>query len=265
MQDLHTHSLFDDGSCSLEEMVRAAVETGLSAIGLSGHSPLPFANEWAIQSDESLTAFCREARRLKDVYRGRIDVFCALEYDALSTVPKDGFDYLIGSVHHLVQKNECVPVDQSRETTEDWLRRFFDGSAAAAESAYYAQYDALAADPAIDVIGHFDLLTKFDEERKTFSLSPACATEAMERLVRAGKLFEVNTGAISRKMRKTPYPSAPLLRHLAAIGGGIVFSSDAHEAKNIAFGFPEARLFAAACGFRTRWEKTEAGFCERPL
>ncbi len=40
LQDLHTHSLFDDGKASLEAMVCAAVDRGLDAIGLSGHSPI---------------------------------------------------------------------------------------------------------------------------------------------------------------------------------------------------------------------------------
>ena len=39
---LHTHSLFCDGACSLEEMARAGVEAGLSSLGFSGHAPAPY-------------------------------------------------------------------------------------------------------------------------------------------------------------------------------------------------------------------------------
>ena len=47
LQSLHTHSLYDDGHSTLEDMLQSAMAHGLSAFGFSGHSPLPFANDWA--------------------------------------------------------------------------------------------------------------------------------------------------------------------------------------------------------------------------
>jgi len=48
LQNLHTHSTFDDGQNTLEEMAFAAEKAGLTSLGLSVHSPLPFDSCWTI-------------------------------------------------------------------------------------------------------------------------------------------------------------------------------------------------------------------------
>ena len=69
-----------------------------------------------------------------------------------------------------------------------------------------------------DFIGHFDLLTKFNEGYKHFDetkdayLEPAIT--AMHKLAALGIPFEINTGAMSRGYRSAPYPSAALLKEL---------------------------------------------------
>ena len=76
----------------------------------------------------------------------------------------------------------------------------------------------------------------------------------MERLNAAGKIFEINTGAISRGYRSTPYPAPELLRHLYAIGGRITVSSDAHSAAAICCAFDKAEALAQSCGFTELWQ-----------
>ena len=88
---------------------------------------------------------------------------------------------------------------------------------------------------------------------------------AMERLIRAGKIFESNTGAISRGYRQTPYPAEPLLRLLREMDGKILFTADAHRACDVAFGYAEAVELACRCGFDTFWRLTEEGFVPAPL
>ena len=40
--DFHCHTLYCDGKDSPEDMVRNALEKGLAAVGISGHSYAPF-------------------------------------------------------------------------------------------------------------------------------------------------------------------------------------------------------------------------------
>ena len=71
----------------------------------------------------------------------------------------------------------------------------------------------------------------------------------MEKLHSAGKIFEINTGAMFRVGRSSPYPSEYLLRTLNEMHGKIIFSSDAHSTEAIAFAFDRASALAEKCGF----------------
>ena len=263
LQNLHTHSVWDDGRDTLEDMVRAAIATGLTSVGFSGHGPLPFPNGWAIPQ-ERLAGYRAEVLRLKKAYAGQIDVYCGLEWDLLCAPPPEEFDYIIGSIHHIPMADSIVNVDCSPEETKRYLKTYFGGDPDAAAQAYFAQYAALAAVEAVDIVGHFDLITKFDEQCGFFNAdSPAyraAAAGALKTLVDADKIFEINTGAISRGFRTTPYPSAELLRIIRSLGGRVTITSDAHSTSGVACSFHEAEQLARDCGFRELWRLDEAKF-----
>lgn len=257
-QNLHAHCTFDDGRNTPEEMVRASLEAGLGSVGLSLHSPLPFESAWAA-AQEAVPAFLKEMRRLRDAYAGKIGVYAGIEWDVLS--PAEDlplFDYVIGSVHHLPVGDRYPTVDDSEQTTMVFLERHFGQNADAAAQMYYGELEKVALEPETDIVGHFDLLTKFNERRCFFDEeSPAyrrAALRAMEALVAAGKIFEVNTGAISRGYRSTPYPSRAMLCALAGMGGRVTLSADAHDVRAVATHFEQAEALIRACGFREIWQ-----------
>lgn len=248
-------------------MILAAEAAGLESVGLSVHSPMPFESDWALPQGR-LPAYMEEVRRLKKKYAGRMRVYLGIEWDVLSKADLAEFDYVIGSVHHLPEEG-FPTVDESEEATGRYLAKLFGGDADAAAAEYFAQLDRVAEEPEADIVGHFDLLTKFDERRHFFDPgSPAfrrAAHTAMERLVKAGKIFEVNTGAISRGYRTTPYPSRQLLDALREMGGRVTVSADAHSAAGIVCAFDQAEALIRACGFREIWELTDDGFAPRAL
>lgn len=265
-QDLHTHSTFDDGESTLREMADGALRAGLRSVGFSVHSPLPFANSWACPA-ERLPGFLRETAQLRGEYRGRLTIYTGIELDGESTVELAPFDYVIGSLHHLRCGGQLFAVDESAEASRAMAAAF--GSADRAAEAYFAQYARLASDPRVDIVGHFDLLLKFHEQDPLFDpASPAylaAARRAMEQLAAAGKIFELNTGAISRGYRTAPYPEETLLRMLCAMGGRITLHSDAHSADALAFRFAETAALARRCGFRAFWRFNGERFVPLPL
>ena len=244
-QNLHCHTTFDDGADTPEAMVNAAISAGLTSIGISAHSPIP-GETWCI-SEEDEPAFKTELRRLREKHRGQIEVYCGLEYDLRSARRFEGYDYVIASVHALAG----TTIDNTQVIGHY-------GSADAAACAYYEQCAQLAGIAQADIVGHFDLLTKFDERHCLYNSGSKvyrdAAFAAMERLNAAGKIFEINTGAISRGYRSTPYPAPELLRHLNAIGGRITVSSDAHSAAAICCAFDKAEALAQSCGFTELWQ-----------
>lgn len=268
LQDLHTHSLYDDGSATLEQMILIAMERGLSAIGFSGHSPIASEPGWTI-SEEQLPKYLQEATNLKEAYRDKITVFRAIEYDFRSKIEFSDYDYVIGSIHATITPEGSFDTDNTKEITEAGINRYFSGDSDAAAKYYFSQYTQLAENPEIDIIGHFDLLTKFNEIRPIYhpdsKVYLRSAADAMEQLVRAGKVFEVNTGAISRKYRTAPYPAENLLNLLRELGGKICFSSDAHFAGAVGYAFDRAFALVQKCGFREVAFMTEHGFVPVPI
>ena len=262
LQDLHTHSVFDDGSATLEQMVRAAFKEGLSAIGLSCHSPL--VNEDWTMPKIRMQDFLQESTRLKQKYKGKIEVWCGIEYDLCSRIELSGFDYVIGSLHTTVTPAGSFYADYSADITRDGIDRFFAGDADAAAEAYFAQYRAMAENPAIEVVGHFDLITKFNEQGRLYDAeSPryqAAARAAMRELAEAGKIFEINSGAMSRGYRSEPYPARDLLEYLHSIGGNVCLTSDAHSVHGVGYAFLQSLELARDCGFKELWFLTDQGF-----
>lgn len=265
-QNLHVHSTFDDGRSTPEEMVCAAIAAGLSSIGFSVHLPMCFHADWACPPDR-LPRYMDEVLRLRQRYAGRIEIFLGAEWDVLSSIDLSAFDYVIGSVHHLPLRAVDSPnltaadfpaVDHSARATASLLADNYGVDADAMARDYFREMKKVAANPHALVVGHFDLLTKFDEQHGFFSpMRPAyraAALGAMETLVHAGKIFEVNTGAIARGYRTTPYPARELLCALREMGGRVTLSADAHLASDIACAYELAERIVRDCGFDSLWK-----------
>lgn len=255
-QNLHMHSTWDDGKSTVEEMILASRDAGLASVGVSVHCPMPFENDWECPV-ERLPDYRAEVRALADKYAGSIKVYLGIEWDvSAAALDLSPYDYVIGSVHELPVDGHRS-VDANAETTARFLAECFGGDADAAAEMYFAEMDKVAARPEVGIVGHFDLLTKFDEQRGFFNEnSPRyrrAAERAMEKLVAAGKIFEVNTGAISRGYRTTPYPSAQWLRLLREMGGRVTVSADAHHKSGVTCAFDLAERMVREAGFTEIW------------
>lgn len=255
-QNLHMHSTWDDGKNTMEEMILASKAAGLTSVGFSVHVPMPIDNCWACTA-ENLPGYAAEVRALREKYAGEIDVYLGAEWDVVSAgMDLSTYDYVIGSAHQLPMPG-WPSVDESAEATGRYLAEHFGGDADAAAEMYFAELLKVAANPMVDIAGHFDLITKFDERHGFFNPDSArykrAAQAAMEALVAAGKIFEINTGAIGRGYRSTPYPSGELLHQLREMGGRITVSADCHHVSGVICAFEQAEKLAKDCGFKEIW------------
>ena len=267
-QNLHAHSTYDDGKATLRGMIEASMAAGLFSVGISVHSPLPYESGWGVYPDR-LDEYIAKMHALTREYTGRIDVFTGIEWDILTKTDLPRFEYVIGSVHHMPFGDPGPCVDHKAETTREIIETVYGGDADAMAEAYYAQYDAVANEPAVDIVGHIDLLTKFDEQMGFFTRQTGrymnAALSAMEKLVGAGKIFEINTGAISRGYRTTPYPSREMLHTLKKHDARLILSSDSHRADTIDFAFEEAKLILKDVGFTHVYTFLDGQFVKDPL
>ena len=265
--DFHLHTRFCDGADTPTDMAAAAFAAGFEAIGFSGHAPMSF--ESFSMSREGAERYRAEIADLKRLYEGKMAILCGIEKDFFGEEPEEPYDHVIGSVHYLPSPEGYRPVDESPEITEKTIAEVFGGDADAYAEAYFGLEARLFERVKADVIGHFDLLTKFDEKKPIFDPSSPryrrAWREAADALIPYGKPFEINTGAISRGWREAPYPSREILLFLKENGGRILLSSDSHAKGTIGFRFDLARELALSCGFRTELIPKENGWEETPL
>ena len=233
--DLHTHSNFCDGKSSAEEMVRAAIKKGLSVLGIVTHAYIPFEDFYTIHPGK-VGAFQQEIRRLSDVYKDKITLLCGVEADPVSTMSYEGFSYILGSSHYFGRADDMRSVDMSPESFKHAVSELFNGDVIAAADNYYQQLTKVAElNP--DIIGHFDLVTKFNEKLGLIDEQSGlyrCAWQkAADELLKLRVPFEINTGGITRGWKTSYYPSDEILRYLEGKGAQFVISSDAHRLEQV--------------------------------
>ena len=267
LQSLHTHSVYDDGKSTLEQMTRSAIAHGLDAVGFSGHSPIP-GQSWTI-CPEDLPRYFAEIQLLKEKYRGTISLYCGLELELCSEVPEGPFDYMIGSVHHIYIADRWVSVDESAAVTRSSVMNLLGGDGDAYAKAYFSGLEQVADCGCCQIAGHLDLLTKYNEKDPLIDTeSPVyrrAALRAAEALVSAGKIIEINTGAIGRGHRSVPYPELWLLQELRRMDARVTITADAHRADAVAGAYDQALELVQAVGFRELWMLQGAEFIPCPI
>ena len=243
-ENFHTHTVFCDGKNTAAEMAEAAAEKGFSALGFSGHSYLDFDCGWCM-SKEGTEKYNAEINRLKAEYYGRLNIYRGLEHDIFSPgIEPVDYDFTIGSVHYIEKEGEYLPVDDSFDKQLEGADKYFSSSVYGYCRAYYDTVGQVLEKTGADIIGHFDLVTKFNEGDCRFSTKDpqyiSACVDALDRLLPYGKPFEINTGAIARGKRATPYPSIDIADYIHSKGGYFILTSDCHNAPDLDCFFDEA-------------------------
>ncbi len=240
--DFHIHTNFCDGNNTPEEMVLAAIEHGMKKIGLVCHSYTYFDESYCINQNK-VTEFIAEVHGLAKKYMDRIEVLCGVEQDYYSTEPTDMFDFVIGSVHYVKVGNRFLDVDNSKEQFISQVDEYFCGDYIAFCEEYFKIIADVVCKTNCDIIGHFDLCTKFNEGNRLFDTSDPryirAAYAAIDGLIKYNKPFEINTGAISRCYRSEAYPEDKFIEYILQKDGKVILSSDSHSAKSLCCNFEE--------------------------
>lgn len=264
----HTHTKYCDGKNTAAEMAKAAFDKGFTHLGFSGHGYTDFDQSYCM-SKENIQNYLRDIAAVKAEYAGKMEVYAGVEQDCFSTEPTDIYDYAIGSTHYVYKDGLYHTVDESEEKTNAIVREFFGGDFLKYAAAYFEAEAQVVTKTKPDIIGHFDLISKFNEGNKYFDMDEKAyrflALEAMEELLGTGVPFEINTGAMYRGLRTEPYPSYGLLKELQKRGGEIVLSSDSHDCDSIGFAFREVAQACREFGFRYTKIWTPEGMKEIPL
>ncbi len=263
LQNLHMHSVYDDGIDKLEDTVITAIEKGFDSIGFSEHSHTPYSLGYCM-SLRGTKEFKKEVLQLKEKYKDKIEIFCGLEFDMYSDDDVSECDYLMGALHYLRIDGEYVAFDRGQNEVQNVIDQYFGGDGMAYAKEYYKQLAKLPEYGDFDIIAHFDIITKHADNVEFFDQSSPeyiiATLEALSTLKGKIPYFEVNTGAMARGYRKSPYPAEFLLREMKKMGFGAIITSDCHDRKLMDYAFEDAARLLKKCGFTERYVLTEQGF-----
>ena len=278
--NLHTHSIYSDGKSQPREIVEEAVRQGLTTLGFSEHSPLPFDNTFSVKSAD-MPNYVAEIAQLKEEFKDKIDIYCGLEADYLTgvsepfTVTKEKYrlDYLIGGVHLVINpalrpfEGPQGPQAQGPLAEQIWfidgpkwevydegLQKFFDGDIRRAVRRFFEQSNEMIENEPFDIIAHFDKIKMHNRDRYFHEDEPwyrKLALETLDLIREKGLIMEINTRGIYKKRYNGFYPSPWLMEEACKMGVPAIISADAHHFSEITLEFDAAEDALKRAGYRS--------------
>lgn len=266
--NLHTHTRYCDGENTPKEFVEKAIELSFLSLGFSAHSPMTFESEYAV-NESDMPKYFEEIEKLKKEYENQIEIYNGIEldYDSID-LSFYKFDYVIASFHQIHSKGKVYALDNTPGELCECVNEVFGGSFNELARYYYGKFVDFIVEIRPDIVGHFDLIEKFNENNRLFKSSDreyqAIVRSAVNEISKKcpGQIFEVNTGAMYRCKNSAPYPSSYIMSLIKENGLRLTVNSDSHCVSSLDFAFDKAIKYCKDCGFNSIWMLKEGSFKE---
>ena len=248
LTNYHTHTVITDGKSTAEEVVLSAINKGFSALGFSDHAYTSYDLSYCMKDHGK---YIKTINELKEKYKNEIQIYCGIEEDSWEFVDRDNFDYIVGSKHYMLINGGYYPVDSGEKTYEKCME-LFNGDEMAFAKTYYEQFVSYIKERRPDIVGHFDLITKYDEKYNVFLNNPqyhSLSEKYMDYALENDVIFEINTGAMAKELRTSQYPYINLLHLMKKRDARITISSDSHHKDTIDFAFEDIKHMLRDIGF----------------
>lgn len=233
--DYHIHSTHSyDARSTIFELCQTASELGLAEIGLADH--MDFEPTDAGYGFFQYDKYIADIAKVRDVFKDVLVIRKGIEIDYQQCIEPEirrwlqdkDFDFIIGSVHyldHVLISHRYV----ARMNVGALYKRYYREVAKSIESGLF------------DVIGHFDLVSKYvDEKRADLSQFDhgEAAQKILEAMVETQHYFELNSKwSRPRGASNTVLSMQDLLRQYLRCGGTrISLGSDAHSTDELGRG-----------------------------
>lgn len=274
LTNYHSHTLYCDGHAQIETFVREAVSLGFYSYGVSPHAPLPWVTRWTMLGFE-LPVFIYEMDRLKQKYKGTIELYTGLEIDYIDgehNPQSDIFrnarlDYRIGSVHMLHNsKGELIDIDLHPDKFAVMLSARFGNDAEGFADNYFGKIKAMLVTGGFDIVGHIDKISHNIEccckgitrsEQYTGHIR-----DVLSLVKENGYILEINTKAYTRY--GVTYLGTDHFHYIREMDIPVTVNSDSHYPELINAGREYALGRLADAGVTHvmelrsgRWTKTE--------
>jgi histidinol-phosphatase (PHP family) len=232
----------------LSAVVQAALQGGFSTYGLSEHVPRYqpqhlYPDEAGLSPADLLQTFQRYVRtalELRDACADRLELLIGFETEVLPVVGwaekmrelrrSAPFDYIVGSVHSIGD----IWIDLNVETSE--RAALENGGWAALRHRYFEQLASLVEALRPEVVGHVDLIRRFEAPEFRFDAEALRHAErVLEAALAAGSAIEVNAAPVRRGFGPV-YPGPQLLARAREMGVPVTLGDDSHGPDGVGIG-----------------------------
>ena len=189
--------------------------------------------------------YVQEVREAQAEFGNRIKIMLGYEVDYLPAVDAQmranlatyPADYQVGSIHivdRFRSNHENWLIDYTLEAFEEGLPE--NGGPAQVYSRYYALVREFARTHSHQIVGHLDLIKKFNLHNRLFDAKSedylAQVEATLDVLKTTDKIIEINTAGLFKEIGEL-YPSEPILQMILQRRIPICLSSDAHHPEHV--------------------------------
>ncbi len=252
--DYHIHTTFSDGKNVYLDYLKKAKEIGATEIGFSDHITL-HSVDWRTDPKnysklkEELSAICNnKASEISVKFGLEVDYFPYEEKEIAALINQFPVDYVIGSVHFIDDWNFDSDKSLYGKIENDLLyQKYFKLIQKAAQSKLF------------DIIGHFDLIKKF--QCYPTSNQDALIKETLKVIKENNIAIELNTSGLDKPCKEF-YPSKEILQEASKQKIPITLGSDSHQTKHLNRYFSEGVTLLKQLGFQkiAKFEKRKRTF-----
>lgn len=249
--DYHLHTSFSaDSEAPFENMVRAGMSRGLTAMCVTEHLDKDYPEEEELDFDLDMEGYHRTFLEMRETYQKDIDLRFGIEIGLqphLADFHRDyikdwPFDFIIGSSHTINGYDPYYPSYYEGRTEEEAYLEYFQSI-----------LNNLDAFSDIDVYGHIDYVVRYGPNKNkyyTYERYGDILDEILKKLIEKGIGIECNTGGLKYGLGH-PNPCEEVLARYRQLGGEILtVGSDAHSPEHVAYDFRTAAEILKGCGFR---------------
>lgn len=237
--DFHIHTKYcGHARGEMEEYVIRACELGLPKMGFAAHFPADTPHRDKVSlSPGDVEPYVNEAYRLRDAFKGQIDILMGFEADYFEgdekRIEKECIerwkpDYVMGSIHIIGD----WPFDHP-----DYIDGYAEWRITDLYRTYFGMLEKLAGSGLFHTLAHMDLVKKFGYRPEDDVSDAFC--RVLDAVAENDMLIEINTSGLDRPVGEM-YPSPDILRAAADRNIGITLGSDSHAPEEVGRHFADA-------------------------
>ena len=242
---LHNHSNFSDGESAIEDVVCAAVRSGVKYIGISDHLCLQ-PGKPGTMGQKDLEKYVQCIRKIGK--QSNVHVLLGAEVDVPITDDewnlcaelkhKYKFDYFIGSVHPFSCYEDKLAMKNKFDTDLPVLLK--------EHKIYWNQVESLAQSDLFEILGHLDVYKVSGAQTEQYFIPEI--SNVLDIAKANNKIIEVNTSGFYESLVCEQLPSNMIVSGCVQRNIPLILSSDSHDSRHIVRDFERGKTVVAALG-----------------